>query len=67
MLKGTCQKRFSGFCPLRGYPPPPPPLTENHFAKKTLVEREGYPIPLTENHSAQKSLVQLGGIPPPTP
>ena len=22
--KGTCQKRFSGFCPLRGYPPLPP-------------------------------------------
>ena len=21
--KGTCEKRFSGFCPLRGYPPPP--------------------------------------------
>ena len=23
--KGTCQKRFSGFCPLRGVPPPPLP------------------------------------------
>ena len=22
--KGSCQKRFSGFFPLRGYPPPPP-------------------------------------------
>ena len=22
--KGTCQKRFSGIRPLRGYPPPPP-------------------------------------------
>ena len=50
--KGTFQKRFSGFCPLRGYPPPPPtPLTENHFAKKPLAERGGTPPlpPLTEN------------------
>ena len=23
LYKGGCQKRFSGFCPLRGYPPPP--------------------------------------------
>ena len=23
--KGSCQKRFSGFCPLRGFPPPLPP------------------------------------------
>ena len=25
LYKGACQKRFSGFCPLRGYPPPLPP------------------------------------------
>ena len=25
ITKGTCQKRFSGFCPLRGFPPPLPP------------------------------------------
>ena len=31
-----------------GYPPPPTPLTENHFAKKTLAERGGTPPPLTE-------------------
>ena len=48
-VKGTFQKRFSGFCPLRGYPPPPTPLTENHFAKKPLAERGGTPPPLTEN------------------
>ena len=36
--KGTCQKRFSGFCLLRGYPPPTP-LTDNHFAKKTVTDR----------------------------
>ena len=45
--KGTHQKLLSGFCPLRG--PPPTPLTENHFAKKTLAERGGTPPPLTEN------------------
>ena len=46
VLKGTLQKRFSGFFPLRGYPPPPlTPLTENHFAKKTLAERGGNPPP----------------------
>ena len=39
--KGTCQKRFSGFFPLRGYPPTP--LTENHFAKKPLAEMGGSP------------------------
>ena len=32
--KGTFQKRFSGFFPLRGYPPPPTPLTENQCEKK---------------------------------
>ena len=43
--KGRCQKRFSGFCPLRGGTPPPTPLTDNHFAKKPLAER-GVPPPL---------------------
>ena len=52
--KGSFQKLLSEFCPLRGYPPPPPlptPLTENHFAKKTLAERGGIPphSPLTES------------------
>ena len=47
--KGRCQKRFSGFCPLRGYQPPPTPLTENRFAKKPLAERGGPPPPLTES------------------
>ena len=34
--RGTCQKHFSGFCPLRGYPPPhtSDPLTENQCEKK---------------------------------
>ena len=38
--KGTFQKRFSGFCPLKGYPPPTP-LTDKHFTKKTLADRGG--------------------------
>ena len=45
--KGTCQKRFSGFCPLRGYPPPL--LTENQSEKRrffSLAERGGTPPPL---------------------
>ena len=46
--KGRFQKRFSGFCPLRGYPPRTP-LTENHFAKKPLAERGGTTPPLTES------------------
>ena len=41
--KGRFQKRFSGFFPLRGFPPTPTPLTENHFAKKPLAERGGPP------------------------
>ena len=46
-FKGSFQKRFNGFCPLRGYPPLTP-LTENHFAKKPLVERGGTPPPLMD-------------------
>jgi len=42
--KGTRKKRFSGFCPLRGYPPPTP-LMENHLAKKPLTELGGPPPP----------------------
>ena len=45
--KGRFQKRFSGFCPLRGYPPPPP-LTENQCEKKKvffLSGKGGYPPP----------------------
>ena len=46
--KGSFQKLLSGFGPLRGSPPPPTPLTENHFAKKTLAERGVHPPPLME-------------------
>ena len=38
--KGTFQKRFSGFCPLRGYPPPYP-LTENQSEKKKVFFLSG--------------------------
>ena len=54
--KGSCQKRFSGFCPLRGYPPPPTPLTENHFAKKPLTELGCTPPPL--NGKSQKKILK---------
>ena len=49
--KGSCQKRFSGFCPLRVSPPPPPPhpLNGKSFCQKTLNGIGGYPPPLTEN------------------
>ena len=51
LLKGTCHLRFSGFCPLRGYPPPA--LMENQCEKKkvfSLTELGGTPPPpLTEN------------------
>ena len=46
--KGTFQKRFSGFCPLRGYPPPHTPLTENQCEKRrifSLADRGGPPPP----------------------
>ena len=69
---GTCQKRFSGFCPLRGYPLPPPTpvkLTENYFAKKPLAELGGTPSPpLTENQCEKKKdffLSGKGGTPSP--
>ena len=45
--KGTYQKRFSGFRPLRGYPPPIP-LTENQCEKRrifSLTELGGTPPP----------------------
>ena len=35
--QGTCQKRFSGFCPLRGYP-----LNGQSFCQKTLSGQGGY-------------------------
>ena len=38
-IKGGLQTLLNGFCPLRGYPTPPTPITDNHFAKKPLVER----------------------------
>ena len=50
--KGSFQKRFSGFCQLRGYPPPLTPLTENQCEKKKvffLSGKGGYPPPLTES------------------
>ena len=34
--------------------PPPTPLTENHFAKKTLVERGGTPPPPLTDNSQKK-------------
>ena len=46
--KGTFQKRFSGFCPLRGSPPPYP-LNGQSFSQKTLNGKGGYPPPLTES------------------
>ena len=49
--KGTCQKRFSGFCPLRGVVPPCPLSFFEH-----TVKGGGYPpIPLRKN-SAKKRL-----------
>ena len=42
--KGSCQKRFIGFCPLRGYPPPYP-LNGKSFCQKTLSGKGGYTPP----------------------
>ena len=56
--KGNCQKRFSGFCPLRGYPPPTP-LTENQCEKKKdffLSGQGGYPSPPSRAKSAKTFL-----------
>ena len=56
--KGTCQKRFSGFCPLRGYPPPTP-LTENQWEKKKVFFLNGiggYPPPPLNGKSQKKIL-----------
>ena len=65
MCKGTFQKRFSGFCPLRGFPPPYP-LNEQSFCQKTLSGQGGYPPPpLTDNHFAKKPLADRGGYPRP--
>ena len=38
--KGSFQKRFSGFFPLRGYPPPYP-LNGKSFCQKTLSGKGG--------------------------
>ena len=49
LYKGGFQKRFSGFCPLRGYPNPP--LTENQCEKKKdffLSGIGGYPTTVGE-------------------
>ena len=37
--KGSCQKHFSGSCPLRGYPPYP--LNGKSFCQKTLSGKGG--------------------------
>ena len=53
--KGSCHLRFSGFCPLRGYPPPTP-LTENQCEKKKvffLSGKGGYPHPPLNGKSAK--------------
>ena len=49
-FKGSFQKRFNGFCPLRGYPPPYP-LNGKSFCQKTLSGKGGFPPPppLTKN------------------
>ena len=44
--KGRFQKRFSGFFPLRGYPPLPYPLNGKSFCQNTLSGKGGYPPPL---------------------
>ena len=47
--KGSFQKRFSGFCPLRGYRRPPYPLNGKSVWKKKdffLNGKGGYPPPL---------------------
>ena len=44
-FKGSFQKRFNGFCPLRGYPPPYP-LNGKSFCQKTLSGKGGYRPPL---------------------
>ena len=48
--KGTFQKHFSGFFPLREYPPPYPLNEQSFFQKKPLGERGvPPPPPLTES------------------
>ena len=62
MCKGTFQKRFSGFCPLRGYPLPPTPLTENQCEKKKdffLSGQGGVPPPLN-GKSQKKNSKKMG-------
>ena len=39
LLQGRFQKRFSGFCPLREYPPLPPPYPING---KSVRKKEGF-------------------------
>ena len=55
---GRFQKLLNRFFPLRGRPYP---LTENHFAKKTLAERGGTP-PLTENPKKNSKTMGQKGL-----
>ena len=45
LCKGNCQKRFSGFCPSRGYPPPYPLNGKSVWKKKVFFLNGigGYP------------------------
>ena len=57
--KGSCQKRFSGFCPLRGYPPT---MGQNHsfWLLKTSLIFQGISWDLDVdllNHITQKNPV----------
>ena len=62
--KGSFQKRFSGFFPLRGYPPYP--LNGKSFCQKTLSGKGGYPLPPLNGKSLfPKTFNGKGGDPPP--
>ena len=67
--KGTFQKRFSGFCPLRGYPPPYPLNGKSVWKKRrifSLAERGGTPPPLTEKSAKtflKGSLIRVSFVP----
>ena len=52
--KGSFQKRFSVFFPLRGYPPPP--LNGKSFCQKTLSGKGGYPPPPLNGRSPKNFL-----------
>ena len=60
--KGRCQKRFSGFCLLRGYPPPYT-LNGKSFCQKTLSGQGGYPPSL----NGKNPLKHFWQVPLPLP